>query len=169
MPNCSQNNSGCGCGGTPLVTGTPCVSTGDCAKEPCSELFCEECIVHCQPEISVVLSETETFTINNGDRFDEIIQKLMIQLRSADCLSSAAIGLRLISKTSTSITISWKIVAGFTYTLEWVKGATIYTQNVEDLTQYQILNLSADTEYQIKLICNETDCESVIIKIKTNI
>lgn len=165
---CKTTND-CGCGGSPLTTGTPCNQTEECAKEPCSEVFCEECIVHCQPEINVSLGDGGLFSIKQGERWDTIIQRLMIQMANPDHLINAAIGLRLLRKTNTTITLGWSITTGATYTIEWAEGVNTYTDDVGSVTQYQLINLIPNTEYSIKLICNEDNAESVTIKIKTNI
>lgn len=159
----------CGCGGNPLMTGTPCNETEECAKEPCSEVFCEECLAHCQPEISVSLGNGGSFIVKQGERLDSIIQRMMVQMANPNYLSKAAVGLRLLRKTNTTITLSWICATGATYTIEWAKGVNTYTEIIGSVTQHQLINLIPNTEYFIKLICNEDDAESVVMKIKTNI
>jgi len=44
-----------------------------------------------------------------------------------------------------------------------------YTEIIGSVTQHQLINLIPNTEYFIKLICNEDNAESVVMKIKTNI
>lgn len=165
---CKGKQNDCGCGGSALVTGIPCNQTEECAKEPCSEIFCEECLVHCQPEISISLGDGGIFVVKQGERLDSIIQRMMIQMANSDHLINAAVGLRLLNKTNTTITIGWNITAGATYTIEWVEGVNTYTDDIGSVTQHQLINLIPNTTYSIKLICNEDDAESVVIKIKTN-
>ena len=93
----------------------------------------------------------------------------MVQMANPDYLSKAAVGLRLLRKTNTTITLSWICATGATYTIEWAKGVNTYTEIIGSVTQHQLINLIPNTEYFIKLICNEDDAESVVMKIKTNI
>lgn len=156
----------CGCSEQGLTT--PVNTLAECAKEPCSEIFCEECITHCQPEISITLEGGLVFAVSQGARLDEVIQGLMLMHIAPECLATAPVGLRLVSKSQTSILLKWKNLTGSTYTIEYTDGITPLTVNVGSAGQYQFINLSANTMYTIQIKCNETDCYSVAMKIKTN-
>ena len=158
----------CGCGDQPLMTPPPCDETGPCAGEPCAELFCEECLIHCQPDITVEIEEGATLTITQGMRFDAVIQTFMIAMRDPSCLGISVVGLQQLAKTSTTITIKWIPVTGETYEIFWQEGLNIYSAVVTDVSQYQIINLIPDTTYTIKIVTDGTACESVTMTIKTN-
>lgn len=164
---CNKNKP-CGCGDQPVSTPPPCSQLGPCAGEPCSEMFCEECIVHCQPDIFVELEGDIPITITQGMRWDEIIQTLMIAHVDPSCVGQSAVGLKLLSKTSTTITIKWVPVAGVNYTVTWQEGLNIYTATVHDVSQYTMINLLPGTLYSVKLVTESGPCESVTMQITTN-
>lgn len=83
---------------------------------------------------------------------DEIIQTLMIFLKNDGCVGLSAVGLKLVSKSSTTITIKWVPVAGVNYTVTWQEGINVHTEVVHDVNNYTMLNLIPDTEYTIKLV-----------------
>lgn len=163
---CNQNKP-CGCGDQPLTTPPPCQTTGPCAGESCPELFCAECIVQCQPDLSVT-TQNGTVTIPQGMRMDEIIQTLLIAMVDPTCIGVSAVGLKLVSKNSTSITIKWVGIAGVNYTVTWQEGINVHTEVVHDVNSYTMLNLIPDTEYTIKLVTESGPCESVTMTVKTN-
>lgn len=167
MGNC-KHTTPCGCGDQPLPSLAPCNQTGPCAGEPCAELFCEECIVHCQPDMSVAIPGGPiVITITQGMRWDEIIQTLMTALATPACLGESVVGLKVLGKTSDTITIKWVGTAGVNYTIQWQEGINIHTVVVHDVYQYQIINLIPDTTYTIKIITENGPCESVVLTVKT--
>lgn len=163
-----NNSKPCGCGDQPLSTPPPCTTTGPCIGESCSELFCAECIVQCQPDLSVT-TQNGTVTIPQGMRMDEIVQTLLIAMVDPICIGVSAVGLKLVNKTSTSITIKWVSVAGVNYTVTWQEGLNIHTAIVHDVNTYTISNLIANTVYKIKLVTEAGPCESVTMTVKTNV
>lgn len=169
MSNCG--NKPCGCAEEALTTGSPCNNTGDCEKEPCSELFCEECIIHCQPEISVPLPNNEIFTIAQGARWDEIIQRLMILSSNPSCINDAPVGLRLMCKTTTSIRIQWvpSTTCPTEYEVSWTKSNTQTNIGTTENTEFEIINLTPNTEYAITVTDKVSGCSSVTMKILTNL
>lgn len=98
----------CGCGDQSLTTPPPCNSSGDCAGEPCSELFNQQCIVYTGPNFNTIVGG-EDFFVNTGDRLDAIIQKMMIGLTAVPAdVATAAYGLRFTNITSTGFTLTWE-------------------------------------------------------------
>jgi hypothetical protein len=159
--------SNCGCAGQALPSNTPCNDQGYCEKEPCSELFCQECIAQCQPEMSIDLGTGDIFTIKPGDRLDEILQKILIAMVDPTIADVAPIGLRLLNKTETTIVLRWKAIAGKSYTINYTDGITPLTVVAGSVDRFTLFNLASDTEYVIS-VTNTTDvCDSVNIKIKT--
>jgi len=165
MKNC-KHTVPCGCGDYPLGTPPPCNESGPCAGELCSEVFCEECIVHCQPEITFSINQNE-FNIPQGERLDETLQRLFVFLNDPSCITTAAYGLKMLFKTSSSVSLKWKCDLTLDYTLYWQEGLNVYSTSIVGLDTYQIINLIPDTEYTIWLECEDTTCESVRMKIKT--
>lgn len=163
MSNCG-NRSGCGCSEQPLSTQPPNNTTGDCTKESCAELFCEECIVHCQPEIQL-----GDIVIEQGARLNEILQKLLLYVVSPDCVLTTPI-IKFGCKTSTSITMSWTGCSACTnsYRITWTTN-NIDTTATTAAQEYTITNLLPNTTYLIKVTNLDTACESVIMKIKTKL
>jgi Fibronectin type III domain len=162
-----NNSKPCGCKDQALNTPPPCNTSGPCAGETCSELFCAECIVQCQPDISVT-GENLNVVIPQGMRLDEIIQTLLVNMVAPECVGVSAVGLKLTSKSSTTITIRWVAIAGVNYTVTWQEGINVTTAVVHDVTSYTLTNLIPDTEYTVKLVTEAGPCESVTMTIKTN-
>lgn len=164
---CRSNNTNCGCSEDPLRSGTPCNNTGECANESCSELMCEACIIHCEQQMSINLNGN-SFVIEQGARLNEIIQKLLIELAFPGCSETAPIGLTIVSIGSTSIKLKWKGQSGFTYSVTYTGNTTPVTVNADEVTEYEIINLVRNTQYDIYVTTNETNCQSVILTLKTN-
>lgn len=164
---CNNSNRPCGCNDQPRQTPPPCNVQGSCAGEPCSELFCMECITNCQPELSLIVGKS-VFTLPQGMRLDEFIQYLVMAFANPACIGVAVIGLRLVSKTNTSITIRWKEHPGYNHIVTWQEGTNINTALVTSGSQYTILNLAPNTEYLIKIVTENMNCESMTMKVKTN-
>lgn len=161
-----KHNKPCGCGDQPLKTPGPCNETEPCNREPCSELFCEDCIIHCQPDISVTISGN-TLTISQGMRWHDILQQIMCFIMAPNCFGIIAHGLQLLQKTSGSITIKWIGDPATAYDITWQEGQNIYTDTVIAVSTYTIVNLIPDTVYTVKIITNGSQCETVTMTIKT--
>jgi hypothetical protein len=157
----------CGCGDGALKSAPPC-SEANCAGENCAEVFCQECIANCQPEIEYVIGES-TFVIPAGARLDSILQKLLVFMNDPLCAEVTALGLKTTSIGTDSITIAWdeSSIPGISYTINWETGGNTVQENVQDITSYTINNLAPDTEYSIYIETNNAPCVSVTLKIKT--
>jgi len=108
----------CGCGDGSLSTQPPCNASGTCAGEQCSELFCENCIAHCDDDIYVYAGATiGNIEVNKGDRWNVIVQRLLIASANGK-VPDAAVGLHVKSKTSSSVTLRFFGNSAVTYDCE---------------------------------------------------
>ena len=161
---CNCNNN-CGCQEQPYTT--PDLPQS-CSGEICTEMFCADCIINCQPEMHVSDGDDNILTMTQGMRLNEMIQRMMLFLSAPDCVATAPIGLRFISKTNTTITIKWKKETSVNYTLRYTVNNVNTNIAVGNVEQYTIMNLIPDTEYLISVLNTDTGCQSVIFKIRTN-
>jgi hypothetical protein len=165
MTNC--NTKPCGCSDQPVNTPPPCNESGECEREPCSEIFCEDCIIHCQPDILIPELEgdkTPELVISQGMRWSHILQLLLIREMNPMCVGFAAENLRIISKTSNSITLSWITNRpSYTYIL-WYNTIVI---DVSGLNQITLTGLIPDTEYEVYIKNKTQGCLSPTIRLKT--
>lgn len=165
--NCGHTTP-CGCGDTAIPSAPPCTTSGPCAGEPCAELFCEECIVHCQVGMTVDIGGN-TFVIPEGARLDQILQLLFTHLDNPACTASVAHGLRLTGLTDTGVTINWTGDELLTYTIDWTDGVNpAGTVDVTGVSTYEIINLIPDTEYTISISTGLAPvCTSVTLTFTT--
>lgn len=159
----------CGCGDKALTT-SDCSPLENCGaangKEPCSELFCTECISSCTEDISFDISG-DTLSIPKGTRLDAFMQKMMIFLNNPTCADVAAIGLQAINITDTTVVARWTGDEALTYTVTWQEGLNVTTEDVVGVSTFLIQNLIPDTEYTLKLVAQASGCESVTLTFKT--
>jgi len=158
----------CGCADKALVTPPPCDTSGECVGEPCSEIFCEECIAHCQETYQITIGG-EIFTVTQGERLDDILQRLLIFMANPACAPTAAVGLGVLSKTSTTIKIAWTGSTTETYKIAYSDGvnpAGSITVAVGLLSQ-EITGLIPDTTYTIGILTVSSGCNSVEMLVKT--
>ena len=162
---CNQNKP-CGCKEQPLTTAPPCDNTGACEKEPCSEMFCEECIVHCQPAMSIAVGNN-TLSIPQGARLDEVIQRMLLFMADPTCVDTAPKAIRIIHKTSTSIRLRWIGPADGAYAINITDGITPNVINTVASTDWTISNLVPGTEYTIYIENTNVSCSSVVLTVTT--
>lgn len=157
----------CGCGDKALTT-PPSSTTGACAGEPCSEIFCQECVAQCQESYAMVIGGFN-FNVAKGERLDEIVQRLLVALADPDGMEFAAVGLRLVATTDEGFTITWSGLDTETYTLYHKKGveADVTQAVVAGVYKATVTGLLADTEYVVWLK-TAGNFESVKMTIKTN-
>ena len=168
----------CSCSDVALTTGTPCAqNTPDCPNpEPCSETFSGECIVYTGDTIV-------DFPITQGERFNEIIQKLIMLALNPTCINGsipqqAVVGLMSTAVTASSITIKWLptqqvifyIVMYSTDNSTWtsVSTGTALLPN----PSWTINNLLSNTDYYIKISPTffvPHTCESLTILVHTKL
>ena len=157
----------CGCKDKALVTPPPCDVSDDCAGESCAEVFCEECITHCQDDMEISIGGA-TFGVDQGYRLNEVLELLLIFLNDDSCTSSTtAYGLKITQKNSTSMTIAWSGDTALTYQVQWDDGVTPLSQLVTGALSYQIINLAADTLYRVNIVEQGSSCLSVTLKVTT--
>ncbi len=110
----------CGCADHGLTT--PCSYT-DCTEptaETCEELHCMECVTYCGNTFNAYdTGGAILFSINNGERLDLILQKLVLMHYTPACVvptgDHAVFHLFSTGKTAASVTLAWTGVAdGFT-------------------------------------------------------
>jgi len=158
----------CGCGDSSLTTPPPCNSLGDCLGELCQESVGQKCVVYDNHSFTYDVNGTE-FNVNQGDRLDEIIQKILIYLNDPTCINTAPFGMYATLVLKDSITLVWEGSDIIGYNVTYTDGIAPIT--VSTLTKsITISALVPDTEYSITVVGQSTPlCPSVTIKIKTKI
>lgn len=165
----------CGCNDVALTTKSPC-GHPDCPDpEQCAETFSGECIVYTGDTIVDA-------NIQYGDRFNEIVQKLVLMITNPTCiepgsLCQSAIGLMSTSITSTAVNIKWTAVTGaVSYSVEYKTAASLTWTVIAGISpvaypSQAIINLTPNTDYQIRVstICESGSCYSLTIQVKTKL
>jgi len=167
----------CSCLDTGLTTNSPCAqNTPDCPNpELCPETFSGECIVYTGDTILDA-------NIQYGDRFNEIVQKLVLMILNPTCIDPSstclsALGVMSTSITSTSATIKWNTVStAVTYTLEYKLSTAMSWTLVAGIPQTAypeqiITGLVPNSYYDIRInsICGGGSCYSLTIVILTKL
>jgi hypothetical protein len=170
-------NKKCGCNDqsltvNPNFSNDPTVCPPD--SEPCSEVFDMACICYQGPDIVEL-------DIQQGDRLDEILQKLVLATTNPGCANfedalacQSAINLMIANLTDTSFDISWDAVpAAVSYVVEF-KDATTTTWFVNPAVAAPIVTdtipgLTPDTIYDVRVntVCASGNCYSLNIRIRT--
>ncbi len=175
-PDC-KSKIPCGCGDQGLTTGPSCAQDLPACPmpDPCPETFSDECIVHTGDTIV-------DLDIKKGDRWDDILQKMVLLLTNSACILPGAlcqspVGVQTIAITSSTIKVGWLPTPNATsYQVEYKTPAALtwtpYTPVPQALyPQDTIGGLASGTEYYIRVraICgiNPTTCPSVTISVKT--
>jgi hypothetical protein len=147
----------------PAVT-TPCVD-----GEPCEELALLGCVKYSGDNIL-------EGKINNGDRLDEILQKLIVGITAPECVSptlKCVTKLRSTAVTASAVTVAWNTATDTTSLTLQYKTASSSTWTdvvVTGLSTKQITGLAASTTYYFKVASvssTNTNCSSVTISITT--
>lgn len=167
----------CGCKDTALEI--PANFSNDPAvcpdPEPCSELFDMACICYNGPPIV-------DLGINPGDRFDDILQILILGITNPGCIlpGNACISALNVTTiptvcTSNSITVTWDLSAtAVNYQVEYKEstGSTWLLLPIvgPTVTQDTMGGLTPDTWYDIRVnaICASGNCYSLTMQIKTD-
>jgi hypothetical protein len=156
----------CGCADSALTTPPPCNDTGDCAGEICADSIGQKCVVYDNNSLLYAIAGNN-FEIKQGERLDEIIQRLLIFLNDPTCAESAPVGVYGTVVTKDSITLQWTgSDPAHTYSIEYTDGVSTLT-TTSTTTSVSLTGLVPDTEYSITVTTVDTSCASVTIKIKT--
>lgn len=161
----------CGCNDVGLTT-NPNYSV-DCPNpEACAETFSGECIVYTGD--TIINYNTDLPYVSYGDRFNEVVQMLILLNTNPSCVGSAVTGLMSTAITTTSISVKWNAVACATgYTVEYSNdGGLSWTSisTVPPVTSLVIPALTPDTEYYIRVLtaCSGPGfCYSLTIVVRT--
>ncbi len=174
---CSQCGStkSCGCKDLALTT-IPvykCPPDTRCPNpEPCSEIVDAACIMYTGPDILEL-------GVNYGDRFNTIIQKLILFTTNPTCVDvtstcQSTSTLALVGLTNTTITIGWALSpTAINYQVEYkASNSNIWLLNTivgPAITADVITALVPSTSYDVRVnaICNSGNCYSVTFVITT--
>jgi len=144
------------------------------SKETCSEVFDMACICYQGPDII-------EYNIQQGDRLDEIMQKILLGLTNGACATfgddtdcQSPINLTIENLTTSTLDLSWDTVpAATSYSVEY-KNASSTTWLLNPAVTAPVINdtiigLTANTVYDIRVnaICPTGSCYSLNIRIKT--
>lgn len=169
----------CGCTDTALDISpnfSNCPTECPPGSEECSEMFAMKCIAYTGDDIV-------EFGISNGDRLDEVIQKLILGISNPGCVDysdplacTSALNLLVSNITNVSFEIEWDVTLNATgYSVEY-KDATSLTwlilpTVVAPTNSQTIVNLQPDTIYDIRVnaICPAGTCYSLNLRIKTTL
>lgn len=159
----------CSCEDAGLHTLCPNCNPVDCNDpNPCAETFSDQCIIHTGDGLPY-------YNIETGDSIFAIWQKII--LAQGVCGLISVLNLHSTVITSTSIKVAWTIQGTPTsmqlqYSLDGLTGWTanpivappVYTDIIGP-------SLTPDTYYYLKVvtISGIDTCDSVIIKVKTNL
>lgn len=177
----------CGCADRAILAAPPCgQGTADCPDpEPCAETFSAECIVYLGEDLPEL-------NISKGDRMDKVIQAIGMWIINPNCFKPfdsifnnqvpndciAAIDVKTVSVTSSSVTLSWdESPTAISYKVAWAEVpnpsvALVWTSVNTTNTTATIALLDPNTEYYFKVVtvCDDSPsvtCDSLVIKVKT--
>ena len=154
------------CAGCPPV---PAITTACVDGEPCEELALLGCVKYSGDNILEA-------KITNGERLDEILQKLIVGITAPECISptlKCVTKLRSTVITASAITVAWNTAADTTsLTLQYkTSSASAWTDVVvTGLSTKEITGLTAATTYYFKVAsvsAGATNCSSVTISVTT--
>jgi hypothetical protein len=170
-------NKDCGCRDSALTispnfSNDPTVCPPN--SEQCTEVFDMACICYQGDDIV-------EYDIQRGDRLDEVLQKLILALRSPGCSTfedptscQSVLNLTIANLTDTSFDISWDASPIATsYVVEFKEAAALSWNLNPAVTAPTIadtvIGLTADTVYDVRVnaVCPSGTCYSLNIRIKT--
>ena len=147
----------------------PAVTTACVDGEPCEELALLGCVKYAGDNILEA-------KITNGERLDEILQKILVGLTAPECVSptlKCVTKLRSTAIAKDSFTVAWNTAVDTTSLTLQYKTATASTWTdvvVTGLSTKQITGLAASTNYYVKVSSvssGGTNCSSVTISLTT--
>lgn len=147
----------------------PAVTTACVDGEPCEELALLGCVKYSGDNIV-------EGNITNGQRLDEILQKLIVGITAPECVSptlKCVTKLRSTVITASSITVAWTTAVDTTsLTLQYktIAASTWTDVVVTGLSTKEITGLTAGTSYLFKVASvssGGTHCSSVTISVTT--
>lgn len=166
--NCGHRSK-CGCEDVPMTTNNNPCTTNDCIGDKCVETYCQQCISYCQDDMEFIVGNEE-LSIKRGERLDVVLQKMMVFFSNPACAKSTAYGLKSHKIDCTSLTLTWEGDDSLSYSIvveNMDLGGSVTTSVPQGLYQYDLTNLTPDTNYRLSIITDSTTCESVRINIKT--
>jgi len=155
--------------------------------EPCEDVQCAECVSYCGPYFQVVDPTVPLpgvnvlFSINTGDRLEEILQKIALYITNPACAEPlqfhAVYHVVLNNITNDSVYITWSGVGpgttGFNVFSSEVTGVWVQ-ENIGPLlgpgaTSFQVIGLDPNTTYLFKVEATDgvDSCDSVQIQATT--
>ena len=184
------NNRPCGCSDQEFnVPDTYDIGTTSCpGAESCEEIVYTKCTKSIEETFLVYDAGSDLyFKIEKNDTLDVILKKFALYLTAPTCYDPSAancrsvVDFRVIAYTNTTATLYWtQPMAGLTYTVQYSTNLLSWTTVASGLTissgttrEYEIINLSANTAYYIRLVSNSVgvspaeSCNSVIINLTT--
>lgn len=152
---CKKCNGNCGCEEEAITL--PEYTKDKKKPDACSEVFNTACIQHAQPEVSILIGESE-FKIAQGERLDSVIQKLLIHLSDKEDADTVAYNFKVSSYTENSVTLVWEGTGSYSLTVDGdITDVTgVFTYTVDNLAQ---------GEHTFYLTEQTTGRNSVTIKI----
>ena len=180
---CNKCNSSDPCGCQDHGLPTPCGYT-DCTDptvERCAEVICAECVTWCGPT-TVIGDDGVKIVINNGERLDSIVQKLVLVLSMGlgPCTSNdvlhAPYNIYTGSITNSSVTLVWNQESSLAtniiiaYEDVNVPGWTFLPGISPGLFTYTITGLLPGTEYRFRVDAEDATanlCKSVEVYATT--
>ena len=146
------SNCGCGCGSkeSALTTNYQCGQPESCIGEPCEEVFCEDCIMNCNSQMSVVLPNGVPFVVYGGERLYVTIQRLMMVVAGLN--PEGPTNVRVVGFDDTSITIKWDANTDAEGNmLEYTVSIDGVDEVVGRTVMHTFINLEPDTPHVIKV------------------
>lgn len=166
MENCRKKK--CSCEDAGIHTLCPNCNPQDCPNpNPCAEMFSDECIIHTGDAIPY-------YNIESGDSYATILQKIILK-ESGACVETSVVNLHSTSVTATTIRVAW-IIQGTpdsmqlqysTDNINWLANPAVTPPTYTDIIGPSLI---PDTDYYLKVVTTvgQTECDSVVIKVKTN-
>lgn len=156
----------CGCNDVGNTTPAPCGDGINCPDaNPCSEVFCAECIKYCGETVSFGTGVSK-IEITQGDSYNIVMQKLLLYTVDETCATTVPLGLEAIDVAATELTVKWlNNIGALTITL--TDGVTPVVQSVTGVDRYTFINLTAETNYSINIAVDGSSCQSLTLETKT--
>jgi len=170
-------SSPCACQDHGLTT--PCSYT-DCTRkantETCEDIQCIECVSYCQDSFCVTNSANQTFCVNKGEKFDLILQKLVMFIATPACWNSNIAHLFKNTVTNNSVELMWQGIPTGTTAIKVYYATTSGAYTLATATplsaatsSYVVTGLSPNTAYKFKVAATtgSATCDSVELYVNT--
>lgn len=180
----TTKSSPCACQDHGLVT--PC-SYSDCIPdrkgshpEHCGEVYCTDCVSRCRNSIQAPNAANQYIFANNGDKLDNIIQRMFLFATQPACYDTSISHLWHDPDltTQSTVTLKWDSIPASVTTIDvqystmagaWVTDTAAASLNTltYEYTVGNVAALAPNTTYKFRLVSDGGACTSVELLVTT--